>query len=211
MTQNGLRHQGQGRGVSIRPGASVDVARPWSRAAASVFPPVSAQNSHFSSFADELTGYVTRNILATPIMNGKDVVAVVMAVNKLDGPCFTSDDEDVSAGLCPVLGWAPPSLSVRLSVQGTARTCAGTCVPPRRWHCDLQTPGRTYTCKPGLNSCYCPSVAGFLEVPELRHPEPEDLPPELPAQLRDPPWPGTRAARALPAGPGGSVSGPCPL
>ncbi|KAF4013240.1 hypothetical protein G4228_004446 [Cervus hanglu yarkandensis] len=50
---------------------------------------------HFSSFADELTEYVTRNILATPIMNGKDVVAVIMAVNKLDGPCFTSEDEDV--------------------------------------------------------------------------------------------------------------------
>ncbi|ELR60803.1 Rod cGMP-specific 3',5'-cyclic phosphodiesterase subunit beta, partial [Bos mutus] len=50
---------------------------------------------HFSSFADELTDYVTRNILATPIMNGKDVVAVIMAVNKLDGPCFTSEDEDV--------------------------------------------------------------------------------------------------------------------
>ncbi|XP_003985659.2 rod cGMP-specific 3',5'-cyclic phosphodiesterase subunit beta isoform X1 [Felis catus] len=50
---------------------------------------------HFSSFADELTDYVTKNILATPIMNGKDVVAVIMAVNKLDGPCFTSEDEDV--------------------------------------------------------------------------------------------------------------------
>lgn len=46
---------------------------------------------------------MTRNILATPVMNGKDVVAVIMAVNKLDGPCFTSEDEDVSVGppLCP--------------------------------------------------------------------------------------------------------------
>uniref|UniRef100_A0A8C3VVK7 Phosphodiesterase n=1 Tax=Catagonus wagneri TaxID=51154 RepID=A0A8C3VVK7_9CETA len=50
---------------------------------------------HFSSFADELTDYVTRNILATPVMNGKDVVAVIMAVNKLDGLCFTSEDEDI--------------------------------------------------------------------------------------------------------------------
>lgn len=33
-------------------------------------------------------------------MNGKDVVAVIMAVNKLDGPCFTSEDEDVSARRC---------------------------------------------------------------------------------------------------------------
>ncbi|EGW07977.1 Rod cGMP-specific 3',5'-cyclic phosphodiesterase subunit beta [Cricetulus griseus] len=54
-----------------------------------------AECPHFSSFADELTDYVTRNILSTPIMNGKDVVAVIMAVNKLDGPCFTSEDEDV--------------------------------------------------------------------------------------------------------------------
>ncbi|XP_043827169.1 rod cGMP-specific 3',5'-cyclic phosphodiesterase subunit beta [Dromiciops gliroides] len=51
--------------------------------------------SHFSSFADELTEYVTKNILATPIMNGKDVVAVIMAINKTDGPFFTSEDQDV--------------------------------------------------------------------------------------------------------------------
>ncbi|XP_014388954.1 PREDICTED: rod cGMP-specific 3',5'-cyclic phosphodiesterase subunit beta [Myotis brandtii] len=56
---------------------------------------VTSQNPHFSTFADELTGYETRSLLATPIMNGKDVVAVVMAVNKLDGPGFTSEDEDV--------------------------------------------------------------------------------------------------------------------
>ncbi|XP_045145414.1 rod cGMP-specific 3',5'-cyclic phosphodiesterase subunit beta [Echinops telfairi] len=54
-----------------------------------------SQCPYFSPFADELTEYVTRNILATPIMNGKDVVAVIMAVNKLDGPSFTSEDEDV--------------------------------------------------------------------------------------------------------------------
>lgn len=65
---------------------------------ASLFSPLAAQCPHFSSFADELTDYVTKNILATPIMNGKDVVAVIMAVNKLNGPCFTSEDEDVSVG-----------------------------------------------------------------------------------------------------------------
>uniref|UniRef100_A0A8C1IGF0 Phosphodiesterase n=1 Tax=Cyprinus carpio TaxID=7962 RepID=A0A8C1IGF0_CYPCA len=54
------------------------------------------QDSHFSSFVDELTEYTTRNMLATPIMNGKDVVAVIMAVNKTTGPHFTDEDEDVS-------------------------------------------------------------------------------------------------------------------
>ncbi|XP_062867059.1 rod cGMP-specific 3',5'-cyclic phosphodiesterase subunit beta [Trichomycterus rosablanca] len=54
-----------------------------------------SENSHFSPFVDELTEYATRNILATPIMNGKDVVAVIMAVNKTKGPHFTDDDEDL--------------------------------------------------------------------------------------------------------------------
>lgn len=32
-------------------------------------------------------------------MNGKDVVAVIMAVNKTTGPHFTDEDEDVSVCL----------------------------------------------------------------------------------------------------------------
>uniref|UniRef100_A0AAX7USJ2 Phosphodiesterase n=1 Tax=Astatotilapia calliptera TaxID=8154 RepID=A0AAX7USJ2_ASTCA len=52
--------------------------------------------NHFSSFVDELTDYETRNILATPILNGKDMVAVVMAVNKTTGPHFSAEDEDVN-------------------------------------------------------------------------------------------------------------------
>ncbi|KAG8130375.1 hypothetical protein E2320_017024 [Naja naja] len=49
----------------------------------------------FSSFVDELTESTTKNILATPIMNGKDVVAVIMAVNKIGGPFFNSADENL--------------------------------------------------------------------------------------------------------------------
>ena len=45
---------------------------------------------------DTLTEYSTKNILAAPIMNGKDMVAVMMAVNKLDGPHFTAKDEEVT-------------------------------------------------------------------------------------------------------------------
>uniref|UniRef100_A0A8C8E1H6 Phosphodiesterase n=1 Tax=Oryzias sinensis TaxID=183150 RepID=A0A8C8E1H6_9TELE len=54
-----------------------------------------SKSSHFSSFVDELTEYTTKNILAIPIMNGKDMVAVMMAVNKVDGPSFTAKDEEI--------------------------------------------------------------------------------------------------------------------
>ncbi|XP_057204992.1 rod cGMP-specific 3',5'-cyclic phosphodiesterase subunit alpha isoform X2 [Triplophysa rosa] len=52
------------------------------------------QDSHFSEFVDTLTEYQTKNVLATPIMNGKDMVAVMMAVNKINGPHFTAQDEE---------------------------------------------------------------------------------------------------------------------
>ncbi|KAL4664499.1 hypothetical protein H8959_000045 [Pygathrix nigripes] len=42
-----------------------------------------------------LTEYKTKNILASPIMNGKDVVAIIMAVNKVDGSHFTKRDEEI--------------------------------------------------------------------------------------------------------------------
>ncbi|XP_026991757.1 rod cGMP-specific 3',5'-cyclic phosphodiesterase subunit alpha [Tachysurus fulvidraco] len=52
------------------------------------------QCTHFSDFVDTLTEYETKNVLATPIMNGKDMVAVIMAVNKIGGSCFTTQDEE---------------------------------------------------------------------------------------------------------------------
>ncbi|XP_066572590.1 rod cGMP-specific 3',5'-cyclic phosphodiesterase subunit alpha [Amia ocellicauda] len=51
------------------------------------------QNSYFSDFVDQLTDYKTKSILATPILNGKDMVAVMMAVNKIGAPHFDAKDE----------------------------------------------------------------------------------------------------------------------
>ncbi|EHB07595.1 Cone cGMP-specific 3',5'-cyclic phosphodiesterase subunit alpha' [Heterocephalus glaber] len=53
------------------------------------------KNKHFSDFMDKKTGYVTRNLLATPIVMGKEVLAVVMAVNKVNASEFSKQDEEV--------------------------------------------------------------------------------------------------------------------
>lgn len=53
------------------------------------------QNSHFSDFMDKQTGYVTKNLLATPIVMGKEVLAVIMAVNKVNASEFSKQDEEV--------------------------------------------------------------------------------------------------------------------
>ncbi|MGH0167284.1 UNVERIFIED_CONTAM: hypothetical protein FKN15_002276 [Acipenser sinensis] len=45
--------------------------------------------------AGPLTEYTTKSILATPILNGKDVVGVLMAINKIGAPHFTKQDEEV--------------------------------------------------------------------------------------------------------------------
>ncbi|KAM3874349.1 rod cGMP-specific 3',5'-cyclic phosphodiesterase subunit beta-like [Diretmus argenteus] len=54
-----------------------------------------SENQHFSTFVDELTEFKTKNIMATPILNGKDMVGVIMALNKISGPFFTPEDEDL--------------------------------------------------------------------------------------------------------------------
>lgn len=44
---------------------------------------------------DKQTGYVTKNLLATPIVMGKEVLAVVMAINKVNASEFSKQDEEV--------------------------------------------------------------------------------------------------------------------
>nr|XP_015201887.1 PREDICTED: cone cGMP-specific 3',5'-cyclic phosphodiesterase subunit alpha' [Lepisosteus oculatus] len=53
------------------------------------------KNTHFSDFVDKQTGYTTKNMLACPVMNGKEVLAVVMAINKTDEPEFSKADEEL--------------------------------------------------------------------------------------------------------------------
>ncbi|XP_032106144.1 rod cGMP-specific 3',5'-cyclic phosphodiesterase subunit alpha isoform X1 [Sapajus apella] len=57
--------------------------------------PNTEEDEHFCDFVDILTEYKTKSILASPIMNGKDVVAIIMAVNKVDGSHFTKRDEEI--------------------------------------------------------------------------------------------------------------------
>ncbi|KAM3866941.1 rod cGMP-specific 3',5'-cyclic phosphodiesterase subunit alpha [Diretmus argenteus] len=53
------------------------------------------ENPHFSDFVDSLMDYETKNILAHPIMNGKDMVAIMMVINKMGAPHFDAKDEQI--------------------------------------------------------------------------------------------------------------------
>nr|ANV21100.1 cone cGMP-specific 3',5'-cyclic phosphodiesterase subunit alpha' [Amia calva] len=53
------------------------------------------KNNHFSDFVDKQTGYTTKSMLASPIMNGKEPMAVIMAINKKDAPEFSKADEEL--------------------------------------------------------------------------------------------------------------------
>nr|XP_042119012.1 cone cGMP-specific 3',5'-cyclic phosphodiesterase subunit alpha' isoform X1 [Peromyscus maniculatus bairdii] len=68
---------------------------PESKTEAQGMPTGRSENSHFSDFMDKQTGYVTKNLLAVPIVMGKEVLAVVMAVNKISAPEFSKQDEEV--------------------------------------------------------------------------------------------------------------------
>ncbi|KAG8435213.1 hypothetical protein GDO86_013236 [Hymenochirus boettgeri] len=53
------------------------------------------KNTHFSNFVDKQTGYTTKNLLAAPVLLGKEVLAVLMAVNKQTADAFSKEDEEV--------------------------------------------------------------------------------------------------------------------
>ncbi|MGH0119715.1 UNVERIFIED_CONTAM: hypothetical protein FKN15_058668 [Acipenser sinensis] len=53
------------------------------------------ENTHFCDFVDKQTGYTTTSMLATPITYGKEVLAVIMAINKIGEPEFSKADEEV--------------------------------------------------------------------------------------------------------------------
>uniref|UniRef100_F6XN91 Phosphodiesterase n=1 Tax=Ornithorhynchus anatinus TaxID=9258 RepID=F6XN91_ORNAN len=53
------------------------------------------KNNHFSDFLDRQTGYTTKNLLATPLVMAKEVLAVAVAVNKTDGLGFSEQDQEV--------------------------------------------------------------------------------------------------------------------
>lgn len=54
------------------------------------------KNPRFSDFVDNQTGYTTKNMLAAPIVSGKDLLGVIMALNKVGATEFSKADENVS-------------------------------------------------------------------------------------------------------------------
>ncbi|KAK3529411.1 hypothetical protein QTP70_031122 [Hemibagrus guttatus] len=51
------------------------------------------QNPRFSDFVDNQTGYTTKNMIAAPIMCGKDLLGVIMVLNKVGATEFSKADE----------------------------------------------------------------------------------------------------------------------
>ncbi|XP_038629776.1 cone cGMP-specific 3',5'-cyclic phosphodiesterase subunit alpha' [Scyliorhinus canicula] len=53
------------------------------------------KDAHFSEFVDKQTGYTTLNMLTAPVLQGKEVLAVLMAINKIGEPNFTKEDQEI--------------------------------------------------------------------------------------------------------------------
>jgi len=55
----------------------------------------------FDSTADKHSGFVTRSLLSTPILNNKNrLLGVVQVLNKLNDEVFTDEDEEFLRGIC---------------------------------------------------------------------------------------------------------------
>eukprot|EP01029_Cantina_marsupialis_P010294 TRINITY_DN2343_c0_g1_i1.p1 TRINITY_DN2343_c0_g1~~TRINITY_DN2343_c0_g1_i1.p1 ORF type:complete len:1150 (+),score=214.32 TRINITY_DN2343_c0_g1_i1:145-3594(+) len=58
-------------------------------------------DSRFDQSVDRETGYHTKSMLCLPLLDDRDtVVGVIQAINKMTGPAFTPDDEDLLEAVC---------------------------------------------------------------------------------------------------------------
>jgi HD-GYP domain-containing protein (c-di-GMP phosphodiesterase class II) len=68
-----------------------------------------AEDARFNSGIDRQTGYVTRSLLAAPLLNKDgDTIGVIEAINKVDGP-FTDADRDATEVFSSAVGSAMDS------------------------------------------------------------------------------------------------------
>lgn len=85
------------------------------------------QNDHFCDFVDQRTGYKTVSMLATAVTQGKEVIAVIMALNKKNGPEFSKADEEVRFFLKEHISWTmrwiQPKLSLTKEGGGASSLC----------------------------------------------------------------------------------------
>ncbi|MDD5126935.1 MAG: HD domain-containing protein [Dehalococcoidales bacterium] len=74
-----------------------------------------AKDKRFNKEIDNLSGFVTKSMIAAPIFRGREIIGVIEALNKSDGATFTERDLSVLTGFA-----ATEALILLVSMAGTA-------------------------------------------------------------------------------------------
>ncbi|MDD4860158.1 MAG: HD domain-containing protein [Dehalococcoidales bacterium] len=74
-----------------------------------------SQDKRFNKEVDNLSGFVTKSIIAAPLMRGREVIGVIEALNKADGTDFTKKDLGILTGFA-----STEALILLVSMAGTA-------------------------------------------------------------------------------------------
>jgi len=61
-----------------------------------------SQDQRFNKELDRATGFVTRSVLAVPLVSGREVTGVLEMLNKADGSGFDEQDLEISMALAPM-------------------------------------------------------------------------------------------------------------
>jgi HD-GYP domain-containing protein (c-di-GMP phosphodiesterase class II) len=65
-----------------------------------------SQDTRFNKNVDETTGFVTRSILAVPLVSGREIIGVLEVLNKTGADGFTERDMEVSTALAATVATA---------------------------------------------------------------------------------------------------------
>ena len=65
-----------------------------------------SQDTRFNKNVDETTGFVTRSILAVPLVQGREIIGVLEVLNKISADGFTDRDLEISTALAATVATA---------------------------------------------------------------------------------------------------------
>jgi len=75
-----------------------------------------AKDPRFSKDVDEITGYVTRSIICTPLVVHRKIIGVIEVLNKLDGSDFSEQDLEILVPVAAIVAIAVENIKLQQSI-----------------------------------------------------------------------------------------------
>ncbi|MFC1906730.1 GAF domain-containing protein [Chloroflexota bacterium] len=131
------------------------------------------RDTRFSKETDEVTGFITRSVLAVPVVSGREVLGVLEVVNKTDGSMFSEQDLAVLMALASTAAIAISNVRLHQAVldgyKSTVKALAAAIDAKDPYTCGHSQRVMDYTLLGASVLAFSPDEMQALEFGSLLH------------------------------------------